>query len=187
MSKTITKSKLTIKQELFCQEYIKDFNGTQAAIRAGYSKKTAGHIAIDNLRKLTIQDRIRYLSHKLKKYFDNEDITIQTIVRHLGVMAAFDISEIYDKKGNLKKVHDWPEHIRRIAQGVKTNKTEISEAIFTEVQEVKFPDRTKATEMLGRYLKMFVDRVEHSGEINLTIRPASQDDGGNGKLEGGNK
>lgn len=50
--------------EIFCQEYVVDFNGTQAAIRAGYSKKTANRIANQNLSKLDIQNRIKELTQK---------------------------------------------------------------------------------------------------------------------------
>lgn len=58
----MTVKKLTDKQELFCKEYLIDLNGTQAAIRAGYSEDTARVIAQENLLKPAIQE---YLS-KLK-------------------------------------------------------------------------------------------------------------------------
>ncbi len=54
-------SKLTDKQEMFCKEYIVDLNATQAAIRAGYSEKTAGAIGIENLTKPMIQARLAEL------------------------------------------------------------------------------------------------------------------------------
>lgn len=50
--------KLTIKQDMFVKEYLKDLNGTQAAIRAGYSKKTANRIANQNLSKPDIKSAI---------------------------------------------------------------------------------------------------------------------------------
>lgn len=53
--------KLTDKQELFCKEYLIDLNATQAAIRAGYSKKTAQEIGSENLSKPMIQERISEL------------------------------------------------------------------------------------------------------------------------------
>lgn len=53
-----TKHGLTDKQERFCQEYVIDLNGTQAAIRAGYSKKTANVIAAENLAKPSISARV---------------------------------------------------------------------------------------------------------------------------------
>ena len=51
--------KLTSKQQRFCDEYLVDLNATQAAIRAGYSKKTAKQIAQQNLTKLDIQEYIK--------------------------------------------------------------------------------------------------------------------------------
>ena len=53
-----TKDELTDKQRRFCEEYVIDNNATQAAIRAGYSPKTAYSIASQNLRKLEIQKQI---------------------------------------------------------------------------------------------------------------------------------
>lgn len=52
---------LTDKQEIFCKEYIVDFNATQAAIRAGYSKKTARSVGSENLTKPDIQNKIKEL------------------------------------------------------------------------------------------------------------------------------
>ena len=56
---------LTDKQERFCQEYLIDLNGTQAAIRAGYSNSSAGQIAEQNLKKLEIQERIKFLQQQI--------------------------------------------------------------------------------------------------------------------------
>ena len=51
-------AKMTAKQQRFCDEYLIDLNATQAAIRAGYSEKTAAVIATENLRKPNIRDYI---------------------------------------------------------------------------------------------------------------------------------
>lgn len=53
--------KLTNKQEAFCQEYLIDLNATQAALRAGYSEKTAKDIGCENLAKPNIQKKIAEL------------------------------------------------------------------------------------------------------------------------------
>lgn len=55
---------LNPKQEAFCLEYLKDFNGTQSAIRAGYSKRTANEQSAQLLAKLSIQERIKQLRDK---------------------------------------------------------------------------------------------------------------------------
>ena len=179
MSKAITKSGLTEKQELFCLEYAKDFNGTRSAIAAGYSKPSAHVTANNNIKNTKIQKRLAQLVNTI---FADGEAAVKDIVRKLIVMADYDVSDIYDAQGNLKNIHDIPEKIRRNIQSIKTTRTEISEAVFTEIAEIKTPDRLKAVELLGRYLKMFVEQHEHEHNVNLTIRPASQDDGDNGKL-----
>ncbi|NRA79859.1 MAG: terminase small subunit [Pseudoalteromonas sp.] len=58
------KPKLTAKQEMFCKEYLIDLNATQAAIRAGYSEKTAKVIGYENLSKPYIAELIQVLMTK---------------------------------------------------------------------------------------------------------------------------
>lgn len=72
--------KLTPKQEMFCREYLVDLNGTQAAIRAGYSEKTAGQIAEQNLKKLEIQEYVQSLMDERKERVDiTADYVLQGI------------------------------------------------------------------------------------------------------------
>ena len=62
-----SKSKLTPKQEAFCREYMVDLNATQAAIRAGYSKKTANEQAARMLAKVNIKEQVQKLAEKQTK------------------------------------------------------------------------------------------------------------------------
>lgn len=71
---------LNDKQEQFCKEYIIDFNGTQAAIRAGYSKKTARSIANELLTKLDIQ---AYIKELIEKRNERTRITQDDVVRDI--------------------------------------------------------------------------------------------------------
>lgn len=58
---------LNPKQKRFCEEYVKDYNATQSAIRSGYSEKTAGSIGNENLKKPEIQKYIAELTSEQKK------------------------------------------------------------------------------------------------------------------------
>lgn len=58
--------KLTEKQDRFCHEYIVDFNATKAALKAGYSKKTAVFTGAENLRKPNIRARVDFLLAEVK-------------------------------------------------------------------------------------------------------------------------
>lgn len=73
--------KLTLKQEKFCREYLVDFNGTQAAIRAGYSKRSAYNSASLNMRNDEIRKKINeLLSHDYKIIGLNRDRILKEII-----------------------------------------------------------------------------------------------------------
>jgi phage terminase small subunit len=59
--------KLTAKQEMFCREYLIDLNGTQAAIRAGYSENAANEIAAENLAKPSIKNTSQNLKQNVNR------------------------------------------------------------------------------------------------------------------------
>jgi len=69
---------MTGKMKLFCLEYMKDFNSAQAAIRAGYSKRTARNIGSENLTKPDIIDCIDKLKTSLVK--DKNKIILENII-----------------------------------------------------------------------------------------------------------
>jgi len=87
--------KLTNKQALFIQEYLIDLNATQAAIRAGYSKKTAYSIGVENLNKPVIAEALKIAQEKRA---DKLEITAE------GVLA--DIRDIGNEAREAKKYSD---------------------------------------------------------------------------------
>lgn len=79
--------KLTEKQKRFCEEYLIDFNATQAALRAGYSPKTAYSIGDENLRKPEIQSEIQTL---IQKRSERTGISADTVITELAKIAFSD-------------------------------------------------------------------------------------------------
>jgi phage terminase small subunit len=118
------KRPLTPKQQMFVREYLIDLNGTQAAIRAGYSAKTARQIAEETLSKPYIIE---------------------------AVQAGMDRRA---KKINLTG-DDILANIARLAQKAE-DMDDTSNAL-------------RANELLGKHLKLFTDRIEQSGNIQLTV------------------
>lgn len=92
-------AKLTDKQELFAREFIKDLNATQAAIRAGYSEKTARAIGCENLTKPDIQLRIAELNQERMErvQIDADYVLRQAVKLHERCMQ--EVEPITDRRG----------------------------------------------------------------------------------------
>lgn len=175
-------ARLTEKQKKFVNEYLKDLNATQAAIRAGYSKKTADRIGNENLKKLEIQ---KYLEQRMKDREKRTEITQDQVVQELAKIAlanGTDFVRIAIKTGYRDILNEAGEVIRKEPfeyQGVELlNTDEIPEekrAAIAGIKqgangiEVKLNDKVKALELLGRHLGMFKDKVELSGKVDSEI------------------
>lgn len=97
--KVVAVLKLTIKQKKFADEYIRLGNSTQAAINAGYSKKTARQIGADNLSKAYIRE---YINEKMKSLDAKKTMQIKEIMEELTSIARGEIKEErLDKDGHI--------------------------------------------------------------------------------------
>lgn len=92
-------AKLTDKQELFAREFIKDLNATQAAIRAGYSEKTARAIGSENLTKPDIQQRVAELNQeRLERVQIDADYVLRQAVK-LHERCMQEVEPLTDRRG----------------------------------------------------------------------------------------
>lgn len=138
---------LTPKQALFVKEYLVDLNGTQAAIRAGYSEKTARQIADENLSKPDIQAAVQQaMDRRSKKVEITAEYVLTTIKNTIERCAQAE--PVLDREGN-------------------------------PTGEYKF-DATavlKGAELLGKHLKLFTDKVDHSStDGTMTPKGLTLDD-----------
>lgn len=158
---------LTDKQEMFCREYLVDLNATQAAIRAGYSEKTANEQGAQNLAKLSIAERIAEL--KLER---NEAVKVDAeyVLRRLVEIDEMDVLDIVLANGELKAIKDWPKVWRTTLSGMDV--TEMAGDSAGLLKKIKWPDKVKNLELLGKHIDVqaFKEKVEHSGEISLIDR-----------------
>lgn len=161
-------SNLTDKQEMFCREYLIDLNATQAAIRAGYSEKTARSIGQENLTKPDIQDFITALK---KKREEKIDISAERVLNELGRLAFLDIRKAFDDEGRLKSVHDIDDDTVAAISGIEVEELWEGRGEDREhigrLHKIKLSDKIGALEKLGRYHKLFTDKTEHSGKLQL--------------------
>jgi len=159
-------AKLTDKQSLFIKEYLIDLNATQAAIRAGYSKDTAQRIGSENLSKPLIQDGIQ---KAMQRRSDRVEVTQDMVVKELARIAFLDMRQAFDSDGNLLAIPDMPEDVARAVGGMDIAEIGDGENKIGAMKKVKLIDKKGALELLGRHMKMFTDKTEHSGEFSVKI------------------
>lgn len=99
----MAKSGLTPKQLRFVDEYLIDLNASDAARRAGYSKKTAPKIGYENLQKPEVAAAI---AAKQKELATKRGITRERILDEMAKLAFSDLRGIFDENGQLKPIHE---------------------------------------------------------------------------------
>lgn len=132
--------KLTDKQKRFIEEYLIDLNATQAAIRAGYSERTAYSIGEENLKKPVIKQAIEEAqSNRLSRVQITQDDVIRMLIENI------------EKSSGTKQVV--------ITQ---TRKSEDGEFVGDDVAQFVYEPSSvnKALELLGKHLGMFKDKLD---------------------------
>ncbi|HDZ37156.1 MAG TPA: terminase small subunit [Marinobacter sp.] len=166
----IKKWQATPKQKRFIEEYPIDFNGTQAAIRAKFSKKTAAQQATRLLKNVHIQAAIQ---KRVGKLTTKVDITVERIVSELAKVGFSNLGEYFRISKDGEPYID----LSAITEEQSAALQEIMVEDFTDgrgddarnVRRVKIKtlDKLNALDKLGKYLGMFVDRINLTGEIGI--------------------
>ena len=130
---------MTKQRLLFCKEYIIDLNATQAAIRAKYSEHTARQIGSKLLTLVDTQEEIQRLMNKRAQ---KVEITAENILN-----SILDIRDTCAQKFDIKD----------------TEGNVIGKSIYD------INGALKSNELLGKHLKLFTDKVEHSGDVGIKV------------------
>jgi len=143
--------KLTAKQDRFVREYMVDLNATQAAIRAGYSKKTAALIGHENLRKPNVKAA---LAKRQSTKADDIEVTVTRILKEYAAIAFTNMADVatVDESGQFvkfKAFDEWPDAAKQAVQEIKST---------THGLSVKFYDKRSALSDLAKHLGMFIER-----------------------------
>lgn len=135
---------LTDRQETFVREYLVDLNARQAAIRAGYSEKTAQEQGSRLLSNVKVRTRIDELMDSRKEKLE---LDAQWVLNRLMQVA--------NRSMKAEPVMKW----------------DYEERSMVETGEFTFDSRgaNQALELIGKHLAMFKDKIEHSGDVGVKI------------------
>ena len=171
---------LTAKQRRFVDEYLIDLNATQAAIRSGYSPRTANEQAARMLAKVSIH---AYVSDRMKAREKRTEITQDRVLRELEKIGFADIRKAV-RWGDSVPVTNPETGEVLIASGISlVPSDELDDGTAAAVAEVsqtaqglkiKMLDKRAALVDIGRHLGMFTDKVEAT--VTTKELPASVDD-----------
>lgn len=146
---------LTAKQKAFVQEYLIDLNATQAAIRAGYSAKTANRIANENLSKPDIQTAIQ---KAMDKRAQRTEITADRVLQELAKIGFANMADYTVWGPNGVALKD----STQLTMDQTAAISEVSETITEAGGSIRFKLHNKiaALERIGKHLGMFDDRAD---------------------------
>ncbi len=163
----MARASLTPKQRQFVEEYLIDRNATQAAVRAGYSAKTAHAIGFENLRKPAIAEAV---SASLDARAERTRVDADWLLARLAAEAEADIADLYDDAGDLKPVKAWPMIWRQgLVADVAVEVTEKTGEKTAQVKKIKIVDRIKRLELIGKHIDVSAirDDVALSGDVTV--------------------
>ena len=161
---------LTHKQLAFVSQYLVDLNATQAAIRAGYSPKTADSYAIQLLRKSKVAAAIEENARERQQ---RTEITANMVVLELAKVAFRDASDVVTWGPGGVRLKDSDE----LADDVRSSVAEVSETTTKDggTQRVKLHDKMKALELLGKHMPGFFTTEQPTNETNVNVLVQSPD------------
>jgi phage terminase small subunit len=171
----MAKNKITPKQKRFADEYLVDYNGRQAATRAGYSAHTAHSQSTQLLAKPAVKE---YLNKKMTRIADKLEMSAERTLQEINRIALSDLRKYFEDNGQLKPITalgddaaaalhsvDSEELFEWVQRGDKKEREQIG---FTK--KIRVHDKVRALEMLMKYYKLLGDEGESKVNLNVTIK-----------------
>lgn len=157
----MAEKKLTPNEKRFCDQYIIDLNGTQAAIRSGYSERSAKEIA----SRLLTKDNVKaYLQRRMADLQKRTEITQDMVLLELAKIGFVDPRKFFDSDGNLVPINQLDDQTAGALAGMDVAVTDGN----YEVKKIRIADKRAALVDIGRHLGMFKDK-------NPDLNPSNQD------------
>lgn len=156
--------KLTAKQQRFADEYLIDLNATQAAIRAGYSPKTANEQGARLLANVSVR---AYIDTRMAELSKRTGVNQERIIRELARIAFVNPPDVVDMDEATISPYATEDDTAAIA-AVKMKRIPTQDGEGVE-REIRFADKIKALELLGKRFGMWIDKqqVDIQGAVQI--------------------
>lgn len=166
------KGDLSPKEQVFIHEYLRDGNGTRAAIAAGYAARSASVTGSQLLRKPKVAEE---LAKQRQKLLGKLEINAERVMEGLAELAFFDPRKMFNDDGSMKKITEMDDATVHALAGMDVEKLfkhfgkGQAEEVGT-ITKIKLADRGLNLERLGRHFKLFTDKFEVSDPAGIVAR-----------------
>jgi phage terminase small subunit len=145
---------LTPKKRMFAQEYLLDLNATQAAVRAGYSERTAKS---QGQRLLTDVDIQNLIQGSMQRRSERVEVTAERVLSEIAKVAFSDVRKIFDDSGALIRISELDDDAAACIAGCEIVTVNRGEGEVDYIAKIKMADKLKALELAGKHLGLFRD------------------------------
>jgi phage terminase small subunit len=164
----------TVKKEKFVEEYLVDANATQAAVRAGYSKRTAYSQGQRLLKDVEVENRI---AKARQARAERVGMTTDEVLKEIGIVAFSDVQRyVIDNQGNVQLAAGVPEGAMRAVASIKKKIIPLDKGGYAYETEVRLWNKPAALKMAGEHLGMFApekkkdsDQQQHANNYFLAL------------------
>lgn len=158
---------LTPKQARFVAEYLIDLNATQAAIRAGYSRRTANEQGSRLLAKASVKAAV---ADGQAKQLGKADLTAVRVLEEMRRLAFSDLRQAFDEHGNLKPIQELSDETAAAVASVEViiKNAAAGDKHTDTIHKLKVWDKPRVLEMLGKHFSLLTEQVQHSGDLTIS-------------------
>ena len=161
---------LNEKQIRFVEEYMQDYNATQAAVRTGYSEKTAKQ---QGSRLLTNADISSAIAKRIEKINSRLRMTREDVIDEISKIASFDVRNLYNDDGTLKNVQDLDDVTAAAIQSIDVEMVGRGRGADREMsilQKIKAANKLDALKEMGKHFNIYEDHQKSGqGEMHVHI------------------
>ena len=173
----------TVKKEKFVEEYLLDANATQAAVRAGYSKRTAYSQGQRLLKDVEVENRI---AQARQARAERVGMTTDEVLKEIGIVAFSDVRRyVIDNQGHVQLAAGVPEGAMRAVSSIKKKIIPLATGGYAYETELRLWNKPAALKMAGEHLGMFApdkkkasDQQQQANNYFLTLIQLAQKNSG---------